>query len=84
MQSMIMLISIKIIAASFLVPLLLIIVAGQNCGCAYIVSQEFVDELMSHADPNCDGNGFYTRDVFLNAWQSFSSFAESPSIDDSK
>ncbi|KAH0460282.1 hypothetical protein IEQ34_010945 [Dendrobium chrysotoxum] len=75
---------------SFLIPLLLIIVAGeliavQNCSCAYIVSQEFFDELTCHANPNCDqGNGFYTRDAFLNAWQSYSSFTESPSINDSK
>ncbi|PKU62979.1 Chitinase 4 [Dendrobium catenatum] len=75
---------------SFLIPLLLIIaagelIAGQNCGCAYLVSQEFFDELTSLANPNCDqGNGFYTRDAFLNAWQSYPGFADSPSIDDSK
>ncbi|KAL0917995.1 hypothetical protein M5K25_013110 [Dendrobium thyrsiflorum] len=58
--------------------------AAQNCGCADVVSQQFFDGLTNQADPSCEAKGFYTRDAFFAAWQSYPGFAEGPSIDDSK
>lgn len=58
--------------------------AAQYCGCADVVSQGFFDGLTSQADPSCEAKGFYTRDAFLAAWQSYPGFAEGPTIDDSK
>ncbi|KAH0460379.1 hypothetical protein IEQ34_011042 [Dendrobium chrysotoxum] len=75
--------------SNFLISLLLLIgtgklVAGQNCGCAYMVSQQFFDGLTSQADASCEAKGFYTREAFLNAWQSYSWFGDRPTIDDTK
>ncbi|GFY92822.1 homolog of carrot EP3-3 chitinase [Actinidia rufa] len=49
-----------------------------------IVSQTFFDGIIGQADASCAGKGFYSRSVFLQATDSYSSFGRDGSIDDSK
>ncbi|XP_020692273.2 chitinase 4-like [Dendrobium catenatum] len=75
-NSLIVKISLKIIH--------ILLIRTNNATIENVMSEEFFGGLTSHANPSCEGNGFYTRDAFMNAWQSYPGFAESPSIDDSK
>ncbi|KAJ4956627.1 hypothetical protein NE237_013410 [Protea cynaroides] len=85
--------------AGILVGLMVESAAGRDkrCGAVYgcskiytgnqvgeIVTQEFFDRIINQSDASCPGNGFYTRDAFLEALSSSTEFGMVGSLDDSK
>lgn len=55
-----------------------------NVPVADIVTPEFFNGILDQADAGCAGKNFYSRNVFLEALNSFSGFGQIGSIDDSK
>ncbi|CAL9055723.1 chitinase 6-like [Musa acuminata AAA Group] len=51
---------------------------------ADIVTQSFFDGIIGQADGGCAGKSFYTRDAFLSALGSYTSFGRVGTADDSK
>ncbi|XP_057728967.1 endochitinase PR4-like [Arachis stenosperma] len=51
---------------------------------ADVVTQDFFNSIINQAGPNCEGKNFYTRDAFLSALNSYSTFGQLSSTDDSK
>ncbi|XP_015935372.1 endochitinase PR4 [Arachis duranensis] len=51
---------------------------------ADVVTQDFFNSIISQAAANCEGKNFYTRDAFLSALNSYSTFGQLSSTDDSK
>ncbi|XP_031256535.1 endochitinase EP3-like [Pistacia vera] len=49
-----------------------------------IVTSEFFDGIKNQAAPDCPGQSFYTRDVFLNVLDQYPEFGQTGSDDDSK
>ncbi|KAJ4954550.1 hypothetical protein NE237_011333 [Protea cynaroides] len=49
-----------------------------------IVTQAFFDGIISQAASSCAGKSFYTRDAFLQALESYTSFGTTGTTDDSK
>ncbi|KAH1141658.1 hypothetical protein AAZX31_12G047000 [Glycine max] len=58
-------------------------VSAQNIG-DDIVTQEFFNSIIDQADASCAGKNFYSRDVFLNAHNSYNEFGRLGNQDDSK
>ncbi|KAL5576242.1 hypothetical protein UlMin_017941 [Ulmus minor] len=55
-----------------------------NVSVAEIVTPEFFNGILDQADAGCAGKNFYSRQVFLEAVDSFPQFGQVGSIDDSK
>lgn len=51
---------------------------------ADIVTQEFFDGILNQAPSTCVGRSFYSRGVFLDALNSFTQFARTGSVEDSR
>ncbi|XP_043720238.1 endochitinase EP3-like [Telopea speciosissima] len=51
---------------------------------ADIVTEDFFNGIISQADSSCVGKSFYTRDAFLEALNSYTSFGRVGTTDDSK
>ncbi|KAL1298347.1 hypothetical protein HN51_042720 [Arachis hypogaea] len=51
---------------------------------ADVVTQDFFNSIINQASANCEGKNFYTRDAFLSALNSYSTFGQLSSTDDSK
>ncbi|XP_043720240.1 endochitinase EP3-like isoform X2 [Telopea speciosissima] len=49
-----------------------------------IVTQDFFNGIINQADSSCAGKSFYTRDAFLEATNSYTSFGTTGTTDDSK
>lgn len=58
--------------------------AGGATAVADVVTQQFFDGMAGKADDNCEAKGFYTRQAFLDALESFSDFGQDATTDDSK
>nr|XP_043627979.1 chitinase 6-like [Erigeron canadensis] len=57
---------------------------NNNADVAGIVTTTFFNGIVAKSAGNCQGRGFYTRDVFLRTINDYPSFGRSGSIDDSK
>ncbi|KAJ9701660.1 hypothetical protein PVL29_006854 [Vitis rotundifolia] len=53
-------------------------------GVADVVTEEFFNGILNHADASCAGKNFYTRRAFLDAVSSYPQFGQDGSKDDSK
>ncbi|XP_043720242.1 endochitinase EP3-like isoform X2 [Telopea speciosissima] len=70
------------ILAGLMMPESIVMVNGVVVG--DIVTQDFFNGIINQADSSCAGKSFYTRDAFLEATNSYTSFGTTGTTDDSK
>lgn len=85
-MSKLLLIRVAGFVATFVTMVMMMVpknVSAQNIG-DDIVTQDFFNSIISQADDGCAGKNFYSRDVFLNAHNSYNEFGRLGNQDDSK